>query len=109
MLQVLQQMPTIFGRIRSGLSTGSISVFGSTDKNWPLVGEGIGMWNEVLPHMFSSRGQTHSLNIIVNSCLAGVVLLTEYYQSSNPPAFIEVVLVFLSVCLMPKVSRAALL
>ena len=33
------------------------------------------MWNEVLSRVFSSRGKAGSLNIIVDRCLAGVVVL----------------------------------
>ena len=47
------------------------------------------MWNELLPRVFSSRGKADSLNIIVDSLLAGVLILTEYFQLSITPAFTE--------------------
>ena len=47
------------------------------------------MWNEVLSHMFSSRRKDGSLNIIVDSSLAGVVILTEYFQLSITLVFTE--------------------
>ena len=71
------------------------------------------MWNEVLPRVFSGRGNAGSLSIIVDSCLGGLVILTEYYRSLRNlrSSFCRrpMMLVFLSVCLIPQVSRAAFL
>ena len=47
------------------------------------VGSG-GCW-----YVFSSRGKADSLNIIADSFLAGVVILTEYFQLSITPAFTD--------------------
>ena len=76
------------------------------------------MWYEVQPPVFSSRGKAVSLNIIVDSCLAEVVILSTFSRLSLGRSLRDlrssfckkpVVLVFLSVSLRPQVSQAALL